>query len=150
MNSFKQLSQRLSSKLWHDSTSGYSPSAEEMNGVIRWVRTVSELVSHDEGKEAQHVLASPARMLGHSPADYAVKEIEEQAAKVTDAYARVLVRSAMEWADMLALGVLPPGFPPDLFEPLLALLERGCQFRLSKGFLEVGDKAIPLHRWPVL
>lgn len=150
MNSFEQLSLRLSSTPWNDPTNGYSPSTEEMDGVIRWVKTISELARQSDGKESQHILSSPARMLGHRPADYAAKEIDEQAAKVTDAYARVIVRSAMEWSDMLAQRGTYPGFPSDLFEPLLALLERGCQFRLSKGFLEVGDKAIPIQRWPVL
>lgn len=150
MNSFEQLSKRLSSTPWSDSINGYSPSAEEMDGVIRWMKILSELARQGDGKEAQHLLSSPSRILGHRPTDNAAKEIDEQTAKVADAYARVLVKNALEWSDMLSQKELPPSFPPDLFEPLLALLERGCQFRLSKGFLEVGDKAIPVHRWPIL
>jgi hypothetical protein len=121
-----------------------------MDGVIRWVKTISELARQGDGKEAPHLLSSPSRILGHRPTGRAVKEIDEQAAKVADAYARVLVKNALEWSDLLVQNELPPGISSDLFEPLLALLERGCQFRLSKGFLEVGDKAIPVHRWPMI
>ena len=150
MNPFEQLTARLRTTAWNHSTHGYSPSVEEMDGIVRWVRTVAELARRDDGKEAAHLLSSPARMLGHIPADHVAEEIDGQAAAVADAYARVLVRNAMEWSDMEAQGALSPGFPSDLFEPLIRLLEHGCQFRLSKGFLEVGDKAIPIHKCPSL
>jgi hypothetical protein len=135
---------------WNDSTNEYSPSAEEMDGVFRWLNTLSELARQDDREEAHHVLSSPARMLGYKPTDHVVQEIDKRIAEVTDAYARVLVRNAMEWTDMAAQDELPAGLPSDLFEPLVGLIGRGCQFRLSKGFVEVGDKVIPIHRWPAI
>ena len=150
MNSFEQLSARLSSTSWNASNNGYSPSVLEIDGIVRWLGAVAQLAQQGDEKEVPHVLSSPARMLGHRPADDVVKAIDRHAASIADAYARVLVKNAMEWADMVTQGQLPPGLAPDLFEPILALLERGCQVRLSKGFLEVGDRAIPIHRWPAL
>lgn len=129
---------------------GYSPSPDEMEGVLRCLKVIADLASKGEGTAIQHVLASPARMLGYEPSERIAKAIEEQTNGVADAYAKVLVKNAMEWADMATEGKLPSSYSSDLFEPLLSLLEKGCYFRLSKGFLEVGDKAIPVHRWPIL
>lgn len=150
VNPFEQLAKRLGGAPWIGSISGYSPSAEALDGVARWMRILSELARQVDGNEVPHLLASPARLLGYRPGDHAAKEIDEQIARVSDAYAAILVRNAMEWADMSAQGKRSPEFPLDLFEPLLALLERGCQFKLRKGYLEVGDNAFPLHGWPNL
>jgi hypothetical protein len=150
MDSLERLSDRLNNTPWPDVNQGCSPSSVEMEGVLRCLKAIAELAREGEGKAAQHVLASPARMLGHVPSARAANAIERQTTGVVDAYAKVIVKNAMEWADMVAEGKLPLGCSSDLFEPLLALLERGCHFRLSKGFLEVGDKAIPIHRWPIL
>ncbi|TDM06080.1 MAG: hypothetical protein C4K60_15595 [Ideonella sp. MAG2] len=150
MNSLDQLTARIGIIASSSSTSSYPLSVEEVNAVVRWVRIMAELARREDGKEEAHLLSSPARLLGHISSDHVTERIDGQVALISDAYARVLVKNAMEWSNMDAQGKLPPGLPPDLFEPLLSLLGCGCQFRLSKGFLEVGDKAIPIHRWPAV
>lgn len=150
MNPFEELTDRLNRTAWAAPAGGYSPSQEEMQGILRLLKTLSVMVRQGEHHATQHVLASPARMLGHVPAAEVGQAIEDHAGRIADAYAKVLVKNALEWADMVTEGKLPPGYSPDIFEPVLDLLERGCHFRLSKGFLEVGDKAIPVQRWPML
>ena len=104
VNPFEQLAERLGGAPWIGSISGYSPSAEALDGVARWMRILSELARQVDGNEVPHLLASPARLLGYRPGDHAAKEIDEQIARVSDAYAAILVRNAMEWADMSAQG----------------------------------------------
>ncbi|WP_208941712.1 hypothetical protein [Paracidovorax avenae] len=150
MDALARLSDRLNGTPWSESDQYYSPSSTEMEGVLRCLKIVANLAQRNEGPVVQHVLASPARMLGHVPSERAENVIKGQVTAVPDAYAKAILKNAVEWADMVTEGKLPSGYPVDLLEPLLAVLELGCQFRLSKGFLEVGDKAIPIQRWPIL
>jgi hypothetical protein len=150
MDSFEKLADRLNGIAWGKVAEDYSPSPAEMEAVIHYLKVISDLACRDNRQMALHALASPAQMLGYVPSMNVAKSIDDQAAQIADAYAKILVKNAMEWADMVSNGELPSGCSSDLFEPLLALLEHGCIFRLSKGFLEVGDKVIPIHRWPVL
>lgn len=148
MSSFEKLLERLSDVGWSAESQDYEPTALEMEGVVQYLNSVAVLVQEPKSQESQHVLTSPARLLGYEPSLSLADVINTQAAKVPDAYARVLVKNAMEWAAMTSDGRLPAGSSPDLFEPLLSLLTRGCRIRLSKGFLEVGGNVLPLHNWP--
>lgn len=149
MNSLEKLLDRLRNTS-SEAASIYAPSHQEMEGVVICLRNIAELAQHGDDGTAQHVLASPARMLGYTVTDELAKTIAFQITEVPDAYSQAIWRNAMEWADMVDNGKLSKDYPADLFEPLLTLLERGCHIRLNKGFFEVGDKAIPIHKWPAL
>jgi hypothetical protein len=150
MNTFERLLDRLKNTNWGVQAQDYLPTALEMEGVVRYLGCVAQLARNSSEKETPHVLASPARLLGFVPAQDTARVIEDQSAKIPDAYARGFAKNSMEWAALTSTGMLPANFSPDLFEPLLVLLEKGCRIRLSKGFLEVGDKTIPLHKWPAV
>ncbi|MHA6883112.1 hypothetical protein [Ralstonia pseudosolanacearum] len=148
MSSFDALFDRMSKVSWSGANPGYIPSSEEMDRVVQFLKFVAEIARRRGGATGQHILVSPARLLGYVPTEHVIKAIDGQVSEIADAYAKAFVRNAMEWSAMAEEGQLPEEFPSDLFEPILLLIERGCQIRLSKGFLEIGDKVIPVHRWP--
>ncbi|MBN3724605.1 hypothetical protein [Burkholderia sp. Ac-20379] len=150
MNSFEKILERLSGDDWRPFSQGYTPTKLEMDGVMQCLKAISSIARRYDATEGAHVLSSSARLMGFTPTLEVESAINERLETIQNAYAKVIVKNAMEWAAMISVKELSPDFQVDLFEPLLSLIGRGCHIGISKGFFDVGGNNIPLHGWPVI
>lgn len=150
MNYFETLSSRIENFSWDKRTENYALSRSDLDGIFRWLRYMSAFADGERKDNPPHFMGSPARFLGYHRSKNSDQIIEDlvNRARGQGLVAMGIFHNALEWADFISGTGAIGDAPVDLFEPMLSLLERGCTFRLNKGYLEIGDGAIPLHRWP--
>ena len=67
--------------------------------------------------------------------------------QVKNAYVRRTCECVLQWCEGIELGKAASIRHPELFEPLIRLMELGGSFGFHHGDLMVGTYAVPLRDW---
>ncbi|MTW02692.1 hypothetical protein [Pseudoduganella ginsengisoli] len=127
---------------------GCSPELVE-NLAGEYIRRVA-IMSGEQGISMPSPFFNPLSMLsidGHV-AKKAMERFQSAVGdKVRNAYLRRACECYLQWCEGIDEGDPIAGRYPDLFEPLVKLLEVGGEFGLHHGELMVGNGAVPLRDW---
>jgi hypothetical protein len=74
-------------------------------------------------------------------------ELSGNEERLKNAYVRRSCECFLEWNEGVDAGEKVAVAYPDIFDPLIALIERGGKFGLHHGELLIGKCAIPLSNW---
>lgn len=109
--------------------------------LIRKYRRDMESINQERGTDYRVFFHAIDLLDDQEIADARRADFEEATENIKNAYARVVCRNYLAWALALDSGEPLASRYPDLFEPLVQIVESGIQFGLHKGELLVGDLA---------
>ncbi|WP_431686458.1 hypothetical protein [Hahella sp. NBU794] len=119
--------------------------------IAEYLRRVA-VMSNELGLDLSSPFFKPVKILvisGDQSADAMVEfmAIAEDADLVKNAYVRRSCECYLEWSEGGDEGRDVALAYPDIFDPLISLIESGGKFGLHHGEIMVGSSAIPLNNW---
>ena len=146
--SLEEALERLLSISWHKDSSDGEVDADLVGEYIRRVAILTEKFQ----LKLTNPFFSPIAVISISGELSAVamrKFLSEvgDSALLENAYVRRVCECYLQWCEGVDSGVEVAATIPDLFDPMIALLERGGSFGLHHGEVLVGNGAIPLKNW---
>lgn len=119
------------------------PESIDPGALMQKYRRDMKSINEERGTNFQVFFNAVHLLEDQEIADAHREEFEEATENIKNAYAGAVCRNYLAWALALDSGEPLASRYPDLFEPLVQIVESGIQFGLHKGELIVGHLAFP-------
>lgn len=119
--------------------------------VAEYLRRVAKM-SNDLQLDLMSPLFKPTSVIAIDGSNSAMAmrefmELSGDEERLKNAYVRRSCECFLEWNEGVDAGEKVAAAYPDIFDPLITLIESGGKFGLHHGELLVGESAIPLSNW---
>lgn len=117
------------------------PESIDPGGLMQKYRRDVASINQEKGTDFKFFFNPTVLLDRPEIVDAQLPAVDEATDHIQNAYARIVCRSYLAWAAALDNGEPLASRYPDLFEPLVQIVESGIQFGIHKGELIVGHLA---------